>query len=202
MDDVMQDRNLQEFMGDAVGASNMALSIRMAAIFWVIWTERNNRIWRDKSTSNEILHRQVECLRASWKETFKPATLRGQATGSPVIWEPPAQGWLKCNVDAAVLADGVGFGAVVRNHEGRFVAAMNGRLSCDREPFMAEATAVKESLTWLHNFGRGFMVIETNCLNFCKAFNSSSLNFSYVNLIVKQCVLIANGIGNVSVHYV
>lgn len=42
-------------------------------------------------------------------------------------------GRLKCHVDAAVFGDRAGFGAVVRDHNGAFVAAIGSRLECARE---------------------------------------------------------------------
>nr|GMD99015.1 uncharacterized protein LOC109166807 [Ipomoea batatas] len=48
---------------------------------------------------------------------------------SPVeVWSPPPRGMLKCNVDASLFEENVGFGVVVRDHVGNFVAAYGGRL--------------------------------------------------------------------------
>ncbi|XP_031124312.1 uncharacterized protein LOC116027022 [Ipomoea triloba] len=94
-------------------------------------------------------------------------------------WAPPSIHNFKCNVDAAVFEDGAGLGAIVRDHAGKFIAAYSARLGCGRDPYLPEAMAVKEALSWLN-----------------------LPDFSYVGLIVKQCRCIANDIGNVSVHHV
>lgn len=40
------------------------------------------------------------------------------------IWTPPAEGWVKINIDAAVfLNETIGVGAVIRDDHGRFVGA-------------------------------------------------------------------------------
>ncbi|XP_019155730.1 PREDICTED: uncharacterized protein LOC109152486 [Ipomoea nil] len=108
----------------------------------------------------------------------------------------------KCNVDAAIFGDGAGFGAVVRDHEGRFVAAKNGRLGSERDPFVAEALAVMAALTWLKEQSLNNIFLESDCLNLCTAFNSVTVDFSYVGLIVKQCQSIAKDIGTVNVSHV
>ncbi|XP_019178142.1 PREDICTED: uncharacterized protein LOC109173362 [Ipomoea nil] len=135
-------------------------------------------------------------------DTYKPSISTVQRVDVQVRWEPPPRHWFKCNVDAALLTNFVGFGAVLRDHGGGFVAAKNGRLDCIRDPLMAEAGTVKEALSWLRGLGYSSLIIETDCLLFSNAFNSSPVDFSYVDYIVKQCVEIANDIGNVVVHHV
>ncbi|XP_019150521.1 PREDICTED: uncharacterized protein LOC109147315 [Ipomoea nil] len=87
-------------------------------------------------------------------------------------WEPPPQNVLKCNVDAAVFADGASYGAVVRDQSCNFVAARSGSVACNQDPLLAESLAAKEALTLL------------------------------AGLVVKQCVSIARGIGDVKVLHV
>ncbi|XP_019186548.1 PREDICTED: uncharacterized protein LOC109181252 [Ipomoea nil] len=98
-------------------------------------------------------------------------------------WSPPPVNFLKCNVDATIFADGAGFGAVVRDEEGRFVAACSARLNCQDDPFMAETMAVKEALKWLKTNRFNNVILETDCLNFCSAFNSyiGNLRVRHVN---------------------
>ncbi|XP_019193173.1 PREDICTED: uncharacterized protein LOC109187441 [Ipomoea nil] len=198
----MHGYTLQGFMDAVVGAPNPNKAVRMAAVMWVIWSERNDRIWRDLSRGGDQLKNQITNLQIKWQRTFKSMVPGGQVRVNPVNWEPPKRNWLKCNVDATVLASGVAFGAAVRDHNGVFVATKNGRLNCDCDPFTAEATVVKESLQWLRSLGRNDLIIEIDCLNFCKAFNSSSFLYSYVDLIVKQCNSVASDIGNVFVRHV
>ncbi|XP_031111845.1 uncharacterized protein LOC116015819 [Ipomoea triloba] len=63
-------------------------------------------------------------------------------------WTPPPANKLKCNIDAAIFDDGAGFGMVMRDLEGKFVAAY-ARIDCGKDPLLAESMAVKEALTWL-----------------------------------------------------
>ncbi|XP_031098368.1 uncharacterized protein LOC116002379 [Ipomoea triloba] len=131
---------------------------------------------------------------------------RLKSAGTPTVvraqWSPPSMGRLKCNIDAAVFGNRAGFGAVVRDHDGAFVAAVGGELECGPNPYLAKAMAVREALSWLKGRGLLNVDLESDCLNLCIAYNSSSLDLSYVGLVIKQCHLIANDMGTVSVRHI
>ncbi|XP_019166689.1 PREDICTED: uncharacterized protein LOC109162442 [Ipomoea nil] len=96
-------------------------------------------------------------------------------------WTPPQPGFIKCNVDATLFGSGAGYGVVVRNSEGKFVAACIGRLHCADDPYMAKTMAVKEALTWMKTHSFNNIILESD---------------------LKQCHKIASDIGNVSVRHV
>ncbi|XP_031131694.1 uncharacterized protein LOC116033079 [Ipomoea triloba] len=123
-------------------------------------------------------------------------------TPALATWLPPSIGRLKCNVDAALVNGCVSFGAVLRDHLGNFVAACAGRLNCPHDPYLAESMAVKEALTWLKDRTNSHVTIETDCLNFCRTFNSCVKDFSYVSVVVKQCCSIDRDIRDIVVCHV
>lgn len=140
---------------------------------------------------------------STWQQSYQTVYHHPQRThGSPEQWVPPPHGRLKCNVDAAISGNGVAFGVVLRDADGRFIAACNGSLLCDKDPYVAEAMAVKEALTWLKSRGFQHIILESDYLNLCTAFNSLSLDFSYVGLIIEQCKFIVSDIGDVVVCHV
>ncbi|XP_019160712.1 PREDICTED: uncharacterized protein LOC109157266 [Ipomoea nil] len=171
-DESWQGETIQTFIALKIKDAHEEMVVRMAAVIW------------------------------SWKEVYKREHTTGVLRDEGASWDPPPLFWLKCNVDATLTTSGAGFGAVLRDHIGRFVAARNGRLTCDRDPLMAEACAVREALLWLRNNGRNHVIIESDCLVFCNAFNSSKLDLSCVGLVVKQCTQIARDIGDVAVRHV
>ncbi|XP_019182138.1 PREDICTED: uncharacterized protein LOC109177282 [Ipomoea nil] len=201
-DEGLQDRTVQSYMEELVNGTCTGKKIRMAAVFWMIWIARNDRIWRNKVWTVEATHNQIELLIATWNENYKREITVDQIRDDGATWEPPAPNWVKCNVDAALSSVEVAFGAAIRDHRGRFVAARNGWLICYRDPLMAEACAVKKSLEWLHSLGHNQLIVESDCLVFCNAFNSCNLDLSCVDLIVKQCKQIASDMGDVVVRHV
>ncbi|XP_019181672.1 PREDICTED: uncharacterized protein LOC109176732 [Ipomoea nil] len=182
--------------------ATMEQSTTLAAIIWVIWSTRNDIVWRDIQPSVAAMHTQVMRVKAGWEAVNRRDARDDDRAGHASTWEPPPSSSVKCNVDAATFSDGAGYGAIIRDHTRRFIAAKNGRIMSNREPLMVEAIAAREALKWLKDLHYRNIILESDCLNFCTAFNSCSRDFSYLDVIVKQCVSIANDIGNVSVCHV
>ncbi|XP_019197065.1 PREDICTED: uncharacterized protein LOC109190916 [Ipomoea nil] len=116
--------SLHTFIAAVLADLRKEKAVRMAAIFWMLWTTRNDRVWRNKVWAVQVMHNQISMLISTWNETYKRENTRVQLRDDGANWEPPALHWLKCNVDATLSSVGV-FGAAIRNHEGRFVAARN-----------------------------------------------------------------------------
>nr|GLL49714.1 uncharacterized protein LOC109185201 [Ipomoea trifida] len=113
-----------------------------------------------------MLHGQVATLLATWQQTFENQSVSLHDTPATVlVWVPTLLGKFKCNVDAALHNDVVHYGAIIRDSEGRFVAARSGHLLCDKDPYLAEALAVKEALTWLKERELSHVILESDCLN-------------------------------------
>ncbi|XP_031111986.1 uncharacterized protein LOC116015960 [Ipomoea triloba] len=187
----------------------MGQAVDMAAKLWTLWLVRNDTFWNAKMWNINEIKCYVQHLVSAWQHGYSsPTVLMSRTTQPPShsiasnVWSPPPEGMLKCNVDAALLDDNVGFGAVVRDHAGKFVAAYSGHLHCTRDPYLAETMAVKETLTWLKNRSTSNVIIEFDCLNFCNSFNTVSQDFSYVGLLIKQCRFIGSDIGNIVVRNV
>ncbi|XP_019177178.1 PREDICTED: uncharacterized protein LOC109172474 [Ipomoea nil] len=97
---------------------------------------------------------------------------------------------LRCSFDAGyVAASGMGvFGLILQRADGGFVAAKNGPLPTCQSPFMAEAFACKETLSWLIDRGVTEVVLRTDCSNLCHALTTTATEFrSYDGVVVSAC---------------
>nr|GLL49002.1 uncharacterized protein LOC109177942 [Ipomoea trifida] len=74
---------------------------------------------------------------------------------------------LRCFVDAALCKENAqfGFGAIIMNGEGLFVAAKAGIIDCYPDPHFAEFMAIKEALSWILADYRSCTTILSDCLN-------------------------------------
>ncbi|XP_019156795.1 PREDICTED: uncharacterized protein LOC109153341 [Ipomoea nil] len=200
--DILQGLSIQHVMQSILSLSSTTKAVEMAAVFYVIWTTRNNLVWQNTAPSIVRMRNHVSHLQNLWAEAYSKQPRGLTQADTEVAWEPPNSGKLKCNVDAALFTSGAGFGAVVRDHMGRFVAARGGRFDGIQDPFMAETIAVREALSWLKTLHHRSFIIESDCLNFCNAFNSCFSEFSYVGTIIAQCRVLASDIGDVTVCHI
>ncbi|XP_019183755.1 PREDICTED: uncharacterized protein LOC109178674 [Ipomoea nil] len=201
--DVLNGRNIFEMMDAQIGHSTADEATTLAAIFWSIWFARNNFVWDNKPPDINATRQMRDRLKINWKEGYtRPDSRRTRTRSATDIWTPPPQGTIKCNTDAALRGGDAYYGVVLRDHEGHFIAARCGRLVGEKDPYVAETLAAREALSWLKTQRIRNIILESDCLNFCNAFNKCISDYSYVGLIVKQCMAIANDIGNVTVSHV
>ncbi|VFQ81500.1 unnamed protein product [Cuscuta campestris] len=128
-------------------------------LLWMIWSARNAKVWKG----------------------VRRSPLEG--------WERPPVNYLKVNVDASSgLVDRyVGLGFIVRDYEGRFVAAKSIKCRGSFGPREAEAIAVKEALSWIKSKGWKQVLVETDCKEVVDSLNSTIMDWSYFNSIIEDC---------------
>lgn len=115
-----------------------------------------------------------------------------------VSWVKPAANSVKCNVDAAVfqVSSRVGFGLVLRNEAGGFIAAKAGSFPGLVDPFIAEALSCREALSWIKERDMQNVIIETDCLLVFLALSREVSDCSYGGLIIKECKILAMDLVN------
>ncbi|XP_070675680.1 uncharacterized protein [Malus domestica] len=136
-------------------------------IVWSIWRERNAFLWNGKITPPmEIQYRTT-----TWLQKFKKWHGKTKSISSREVqkWKKPENHWLKCNFDGAWVENERigGVGVIVRDHLGKFVAAMamqilgvtslaQGRQCCllkkweaNMVRFESDASLVIAALNWI-----------------------------------------------------
>jgi len=80
-------------------------------------------------------------------------------------WRPPDQGWVKCNVDAAFLAErGNGAsGGILRDDAGCFLEAQATPYALCMDALVAEACACRDGLIMAGRYGATRVHLETDC---------------------------------------
>ncbi|XP_019163496.1 PREDICTED: uncharacterized protein LOC109159839 [Ipomoea nil] len=193
--DVLRGLDFLNYLQLVISNPSRTEATKQAAVIWTIWQVRNDVVWHDKSPPSLASRNRVVELQSTWSSTFGKRRNTAASSVARHLWAPPPSNVLKCNVDAAIFEHGAGYGAIIQDHEGWFVAACGGRLGNDRDPFVAESLAVMTTLNWLREQHFNNIILESDCLNLCTAFNSNCNDFSYIGLIVKQCRSIAKDIG-------
>nr|GMC63378.1 uncharacterized protein LOC109154171 [Ipomoea batatas] len=114
-----------------LNSPNVKETIQVVATLWLLWNARNDVVWKGKHLCITDLLNQAVRLRDSWFSMYVRGDAAAVVASSVGSWTPPPSNRLKCNVDAALFADGAGFGLVLRDHAGAFVSAFCGRLPVD-----------------------------------------------------------------------
>ncbi|VFR02953.1 unnamed protein product [Cuscuta campestris] len=162
-------------------------------LLWMIWSARNAKVWKGVRRSPlEVWTRTYR----DYEDWWRMATPRNSTTtnlraepGATKGWERPPVNYLKVNVDASSgLVDRyVGLGFIVRDYEGRFVAAISIKCRGSFGPREAEAIAVKEALSWIKSKGWKQVLVETDCKEVVDSLNSTIMDWSYFNSIIEDC---------------
>lgn len=118
-------------------------------------------------------------------------------------WNPPPQGCVKINTDAAIFtAEGTrGIGNVIRNANGTFIAARAQRIAAQLHPREMEALGLKEALSWTKRLGFKRCVFETDAKLLVDAIREVK-GCAYFHTIVLDCVELLKHFDHVLVEFV
>ena len=116
---------------------------------------------------------------AEWNNVhqLKP---RPERTDLPQKWEAPVDGWVKINSDGAVHKGGskVGGGAVLRDHNGAFLAGVCHHFPHIVEPEAAEILACKRALQVAEEINVQNVHLKLDCLPVLQMINQKGINYS------------------------
>ncbi|CAH9116622.1 unnamed protein product [Cuscuta europaea] len=125
---------------------------------WGLWNERNQRVWcRVQTDGSQVMQKTRIYLQIICRS--------GSISGEVICkWQRPVEGQRKINVDASIGGESCGFGWVVRDCSGSFVAGgsiiRRGQLS----PYEAELMGLREVLSWLKEQQWDFIDVESDSL--------------------------------------
>ncbi|XP_031091127.1 uncharacterized protein LOC115996126 [Ipomoea triloba] len=176
----------------------------MLTICWYIWFARNDMVWNNINHSPSSIVARAKTHLSEWsymhaRDEFAPL----QHSTSIIKWKNPPPGRLKLNVDAAVnkTRGHMGFGWILRDDQGSFVAAVStpwyGLFSVKE----AEAIAVREALSWLKANNISHCDVEIDALQITQRL-SSPLFYSHFDLILLDVKDLLSSIHDVSISHV
>lgn len=145
-----KNKDVCSFFQFMTGRKNKAEMKLMVALCWSIWHSRNLLIFKNKREDSQSSVVAAEAVVQAYRRIQMPLMQEGSKHEDVVQmrWKPPPAGWFKANVDAAVKIDQqrTGLGVVIRNPEGKVVAAaMKTTIFLDKVDY-AEAEATQFGL--------------------------------------------------------
>ncbi|XP_019158498.1 PREDICTED: uncharacterized protein LOC109155268 [Ipomoea nil] len=194
--------------------------IYAAAILYHIWRARNAAVWDACLPLPRKIVASAKATMHAWNAVHHVMTANGGAAvaptpGLPSTLLPPGEaagpnaGYVvtsrRCYMDAAYqhATNATSVGAVLLEHDGRFVAAYNAPLPDCFSPLMAEAFACKEALSWLRARDERTVQIYMDCqvLHCYLTLGGPPLR-SYIGYAVDACKICISTFDFCSVNFI
>ena len=159
-----------------------AVQLKSIILMWEWWSDRNKANagkgvrsitgWRD--TSVDFLSLNVA------EKPPKPPDIQ--------VWSKPPNNFLKVNFDGAFDSENGsgGWGYIIWDHEGTFVAAGAGKSIHLRDSLHAEAVACLTVVEGATRLGAKYVILESDASNLVKALNSCEYDSSTIGVLVKE----------------
>ncbi|KAL8113768.1 hypothetical protein AgCh_020895 [Apium graveolens] len=124
---IMQGETIFEHFKRLFTTGTKEQCISVALFCWSIWNRRNEWVWSRIDVSVFGTMNAAINLLGDWKTAqVEREKVSKSSNGNGRRWQAPSSGWVKLNIDAAVLGDigAIGVGGVIRDEHGGFVKAM------------------------------------------------------------------------------
>ncbi|XP_024636060.1 uncharacterized protein [Medicago truncatula] len=174
-------------------------------MLWCIWRRRNDKVWDGQLQPSNIAVQLARELLFQWQAARNSATTQVQQSPQDTIaWQPPAAGFLKCNVDAAIFSEQnrFGTGMCVRDQRGRFLkAATNWYEGCP-PPQEAEAVGLRDAILWLGQLELSNVQLELDCKLVVDSIYDKNNNQAEFGSIIDDCRSLLQQFTNFKISFV
>ncbi|KAL2938032.1 Flap endonuclease 1 [Bienertia sinuspersici] len=139
---------------------------RATYLMWVLWRERNLKVFKDKMTPNHVLLtralRLVEEYGQYNAKIFQAhKSIKIRSSGK---WKGPVEGMVKVNVNASLNGEGwVRMGIVARDSRGLVLFAATRRVRAMWPPEKAECKALLLAVKLAGRHGYKDVIVESDC---------------------------------------
>jgi pentatricopeptide repeat protein len=182
-------RSARQWLFDYLAISTDEEATTMTITLWHIWQARNDA----RNGEGQLRpHFVVEKIRADTEmallHLYKPSNSNMCDPFRPKRWAPPPEGSVMVNVDAALFAESnrIGIGLVIRDHNGRFLAACRRGLEGFTEPEIAEATALRHAVRFVSILPYNQVTFASDCLSLIQKLHATSKDQSQVAAIIQD----------------
>lgn len=195
------------WMGMVYTSESPSKCAEAITLCWAIWRARNDLVWNQKYTMVKRVVAAAKQYFTQWKIAqcrSTTALLQPQIEGDGVsVWVKPLPNIVKFSVDAAVFEDrgGVGFRMIARDSDGLLVEAKALLYPHLVIPFLAEAMAIKEALSWIDRTQWPQVISESDYLVVVQAIRSKTPMISHFGLIIEDCRSLMQRLHKVSLYF-
>ncbi|KAK7281570.1 hypothetical protein RIF29_09681 [Crotalaria pallida] len=175
---VGEELNFTEWIFRIIHMGGKEGSANVFNLIFSIWKRRNK--WHKKESIDETIR-----TAASWNYST-PLSL--PYNNSVQVQNPPNDNVI-VEIDAALkYGVGTGFGCVITNKEGAFLAATTWIEAKTLEPRVAEAKALRWCLNFMEAVGLTHVSIFTDCLELVQAWNKKGKYNTYFDTMIQDSI--------------
>jgi hypothetical protein len=142
--------NIRELIFNVCTHEDKNIAGIFAMIMWVLWNNRNNKVWNDMADLGRSLGFKARRLWEEWTaiQQVQHVSVRSLQLQPVLQWQKPPHGWYKCNVDAGFHqgTNKTSTSWCLRDHLGRFVMAETTWFEGNCSIVEGEAIALIEAL--------------------------------------------------------
>ncbi|KAL2893314.1 hypothetical protein RDABS01_009223 [Bienertia sinuspersici] len=180
----LRERLADNFCDSLVAWKACSRSMRQKGLYiaWVIWFERNLKVFNDKTTPNDVLLARIDRLVAEHGSYTKR-----------IYGSPKTNGSLKINTDASLAVEGwVGLGAVVRDSRGVVVAAAVRRVRAWWPAEVAEAKAVLMAVKLARDLGLKEVIMESDSQVLIHRLSKAAIFFTELDAVLEDILSLSH----------
>jgi len=176
------------------GFENIGLKETIIVACWYLWWIRRRR------THDESVPPMLHCRMSVLTITANAAKALKKQSGIQPKWQRPECRKVKVNVDASFHLDvcAGSAGAVLRDQDGRFLAASTVYIPHVASAVAAEAMAMREGLGLATRYGYSDVIAESDALEVIEACSGEETWWGASSAIYSDCIDLVALIGRVS----
>jgi ribonuclease HI len=176
------------------GFTSIGLKETIGVACWYLWWIRRRR------THNETTPPLLRCKMLILSIVTNSARASANARPRSIKWCAPCEDKVKVNVDGSYHPDdhAGAVGAVIRDHNGGFLAASSSFISDLSSAEAAEALAMREGLALAHRLGFNKVIMESDSVECVEACTGNEAWWGESSAIFADCVDIRSFIDDVS----
>lgn len=195
-----------------IDACSSQKDLSLAAVtYWTIWTDINKFVHGESIPPSQVRSNWIkEYLDSFWKANANDP--RSKFVGSKTIASSsrnvygllPSDGFWLLNTDAACssLRQDSGLGALIRDKNGKIVAASSNFLDYYMDPLMAELKAILEGLSLALSMGCLNIKVVTDCQMASNFITKKAAVWSEVEALVEEIWSLMGQFHNIDFHYI
>ncbi|KAH9782560.1 reverse transcriptase domain-containing protein [Citrus sinensis] len=177
----------------------------MIMICWMVWNARNEMLFKGKRENPQALVAKAEAVLEAYKRVQKPEQVRkeSQQVQTQQVWNPPQNGFVKVNVDAATSSEKhlAGLGAIIRDDQGTVIAAAIKISKFNGDVAFAEAEALEWGLQIARNASAKALIVESDAQSVVKLVNNKQGGKSEIFWIISEIQNLMRNFELVSINY-